>query len=514
MTRYREMIRLLNQGISQRNIALSCPCSRNTISKVAARVKEIALKWPLAPEMTDADLEKLLLGGQKPEVDRVMPDWEKIRREMLRKGVTLKLLWMEYVEEAKTNHRIPLMYSRFCDHFREFMNVEHATMHIARKPGERIEVDWAGQTIDVVDRDTGETLPASLFVAVCSFSLYTYVTACLSQDLDNWIQCHVDMFRFFAGVPQMIVPDNLKTGVDRIEPGAIVLNRTYEEMAEHYGTAIVPARVRHPKDKPNVEGTVKIVSTWILSALRNHKFFTLADLNAEIKTRLKAFNEKPFHKKEGSRFSVFLGEEKPFLAPLPAAHYEPSQWKTATVQFNYHIEVEKMHYSVPYEYIKQVVDVRLTRNVIEIFDHQKRIASHLRLTGRPGQYSTQELHMPEDHQKYLEWDSKRFLDWGAKIGPSTVQALKAILASHKIEQQAYRACMGLLKLADKYTATRLENATAKALSYTSSPSFKIIKNILVSGLDKPESGTPAKTDENTASFGFTRGAAYYGGDHS
>jgi len=387
-------------------------------------------------------------------------------------------------------------------------------MHIARKPGERIEVDWAGQTIDVVDRDTGETFPASLFVAVCSFSLYTYVTACLSQDLDNWIQCHVDMFRFFAGVPQMIVPDNLKTGVDRIEPGAIVLNRTYEEMAEHYGTAIVPARVRHPKDKPNVEGTVKIVSTWILSALRNHKFFTLADLNAEIKTRLKAFNEKLFHKKDGSRFSVFLGEEKPFLAPLPAAHYEPSQWKTATVQFNYHIEVDKMHYSVPYEYIKQVVDVRLTRNVIEIFDHQKRIASHLRLTGRPGQYSTQELHMPEDHQKYLEWDSKRFLDWGAKIGPSTVQALKAILASHKIEQQAYRACMGLLKLADKYTATRLENATAKALSYTSSPSFKNIKNILVSGLDKPESATPAKTDENTASFGFTRGAAYYGGDHS
>jgi transposase len=387
-------------------------------------------------------------------------------------------------------------------------------MHIVRKPGERIEVDWAGQTIDVVDRDTGETLPASLFVAVLAYSQYTYVAACLSQDLENWIQCHVDMFRFFAGVPQMIVPDNLKTGVDRIEPGAIVLNRTYEEMAEHYDTAIVPARVRHPKDKPNVEGTVKIVSTWILAALRNHKFFTLADLNHEIKARLKAFNEKPFHKKAGSRFSVFLGEEKPFLAPLPAAHFEPSHWKIATVQFNYHIEVEKMHYSVPYEYIKQVVDVRLTRNVVEIFEHQKRIASHVRLTGKPGQYSTQELHMPEDHQKYLEWDAKRFLDWGAKIGPSTVQALKAILASHKIEQQGYRGCMGLLKLADKYTPNRLEIAVAKALSYTASPSFKNIKNILVSGQDKTDMDLSKKPDPDAAKFGFTRGAAYYGGDRS
>ena len=514
MTRYREILRLLNQGISQRNIALSCPCSRNTVSKVAARAKETALKWPLPPEMTDADLERLLLGERAFELDRVMPDWEKIRRELLRKGVTLKLLWTEYVEEARMNRKNPLMYSRFCDHFRDFMNVEHATMHITRKPGERIEVDWAGQTIPVTDRDTGELLPASLFVAVCSYSQYAFVEACLSQDLDNWIQCHVDMFRFFAGVPQMIVPDNLKTGVDHVEPGAIVLNRTYEEMASHYGTAVVPARVRHPKDKPNVEGTVKGVSTWILSALRNHKFFTLADLNAEIKTRLKAFNERPFHKKEGSRFSVFLGEEKSFLAPLPAAHFEPSQWKVATVQFNYHIEVEKMHYSVPYEYIKQTVDVRLTRNVVEIFDHGKRIASHVRLTGRPGQYSTQELHMPEDHQKYLEWDAKRFLDWGAKIGPSTVQALKAILASHKIEQQAYRACMGLLKLADKYSVSRLEAAATKALTYTSTPSFKNIKNLLLSGLDKPDADASPKTDSDTPSFGFTRGAAYYGGDRS
>lgn len=514
MTKYREIIRLYNQGISQRNIALSCLCSRNTVSKVIARAKETELKWPLNSEVTDTELEKQLFEERNVKEDRVLPDWEKIHREMLRKGVTLKLLWMEYVEEARMNQRKPLMYSRFCDHFRDFMNLEHSTMHIVRKPGERIEVDWAGQTINVVDRDTGEMISAYLFVAAFSYSLYTYVEACLSQDLGNWIHCHVNMFQFFSGVPMMIVPDNLKTGVDRIEPGAIVLNRTYQEMAEHYNTAIVPARVRHPKDKPIVEGTVKVVSTWILSALRNHKFFSLGELNAEIRTRLKAFNERPFHKKEGSRFSVFLAEEKPFLSPLPATHFEPSLWKVATVQFNYHIEVEKMHYSVPYEYIKKVVDVRLTRNVVEIFHNQSRIASHRRLTGKPGQYSTQELHMPEDHQKYLEWDARRFLEWGSKIGTSTVQALKAILSSHKIEQQAYRGCMGLLKLADKHSPDRLENACAKALSFTATPSFKNIKNILLAGIDKPATDKRTSDKDNSPGFGFTRGSSYYGGERS
>jgi transposase len=514
MNRYREIIRLLNQGISQRNIALSCQCSRNTVSVVAARAQETNLKWPLPAEVTDADLEKQLLGERIPEPDRVLPDWEKIRRELLRKGVTLKLLWTEYCEETRMSKKKPLMYSRFCDRFRDFMNIEHSTMHIDRKPGERVEVDWAGQTIHVTDHDTGELIPAHVFVSVCSYSLYTYVEACFSQDLDNWIQCHVNMLRFYGGVPQMIVPDNLKTGVDRIESGLITLNRTYQEMAEHYGTAVLPARVRHPKDKPGVEGAVKTVSSWILSALRNHKFFTLADLNVEIKNRLKAFNERPFHKKEGSRYSVFLGEEKLFLSPLPATHFEPSQWKVATVQFNYHIEVEKMHYSVPYEFIKEAVDVRLTKNVVEVFVHQTRIASHVRLMGRPGQYSTLQIHMPEDHQKYLEWDAKRFLDWGTKIGPATVSCLKAILASHKIEQQAYRSCMGLLKLADKHSVSRLEASAAKALTYTSSPSFKNIKNILLSGLDKPEPEPSPKDSGESSKFGFTRGAGYYGGDRS
>lgn len=513
MTRYREILRLLNQGLSQRNIALSCRCSRNTVSKVAARANEIALKWPLPPEMTDGDLEHKLFGSREIDTDRALPDWETIQKELRRKGVTLKLLWVEYCETAKANQRQPLMYSRFCERFRDFMAIEHATMRIQRKPGERIEVDWAGQTFPVTDRDTGELLPASIFLGVCSYSLYTYIEACFSQSLEDWILCHVHMLEHFGGVPQMIVPDNLKTGVDRIEADSIVLNRTYQEMAEHYGTAILPARVRHPKDKPAVEGAVKTVSNWILSSLRNRKFFTLADLNAELKLRLKAFNERPFHKKEGSRYSVFLGEEKLFLTPLPASRFEPSLWKVATVQFNYHIEVEKMHYSVPYEFIKQVVDVRLTKHLVEIFYQQKRIASHVRLYGRVGQYNTLQIHMPEDHQKYLEWNALRFLEWAAKIGPSTVQCVKAIIASHKIEQQSYRACMGLLKLADKYSVDRLEAASAKALSFTPSPSFKHIKNILLSGLD--QSPTPAvKSSDDASKFGFTRGADYYGGDRS
>lgn len=513
MTRYREILRLLNQGLSQRNIALSCRCSRNTVSKVAARANEVSVKWPLPLELTDSELESKLFGSRDIESDRALPNWESIHKELRRKGVTLKLLWLEYCETSKTSQKQPLMYSRFCERFRDYMAVEHSTMHIKRNPGERMEVDWAGQTFPVTDRDTGELIPASIFLGVCSYSLYTYIEACFSQNLGDWIDCHVHMFEYFGGVAQMIVPDNLKTGVERVKADEIILNRTYQEMAEHYGTAILPARVRHPKDKPAVEGAVKTVSNWILSSLRNRKFFTLADLNVELKQRLKAFNERPFHKKEGSRFSVFLGEEKMFLTPLPASRFEPSLWKIATVQFNYHIEVEKMHYSVPYEFIKQVVDVRLTKKLVEIFYQQKRIASHVRLYGRIGQYNTLQIHMPEEHQKYLEWDAKRFLEWASKIGPSTVLCLKAMIASHKIEQQSYRACMGLLKLADKYSVDHLEAAATKALSFSPSPSFKHIKNILLSGLELTHASNRKDSDDATK-FGFTRGANYYGGERS
>lgn len=311
-------------------------------------------------------------------------------------------------------------------------------------------------------------------------------------------------------VSRILIPDNLKTGVEKVSWYTPVINKTYHEMAEHYDTAVIPARVRKPKDKPNAEGTVGIISTWIIAALRKQKFFSLQELNAAVKEKLHIFNSKPFQKREGSRTSIFLEEEKSLLLPLPTNPYELAVWKQATVQFNYHITVDKMHYSVPYEYIKHKVDVRVTRNVIEVFYHNHRICSHPRLYGRAGQYSTNDAHMPDNHKNYVQWNAERFLSWAEKIGPNTNITVKSILSSHKVEQQGFRSCMALLKLADKYSVPRLEAACKRALFYTPHPSFKSVKTILSTGQDKVTEEQTAKTNNDSANYGFTRGADYYG----
>jgi transposase len=510
MTEYRTILRLYSQGISQRSIAASCQCSRNTVRKVIERAKELDLEWPLSREKTDGELDKLFFPklSEVPGLRRY-PDLEYIHRELARQGVTLKLLWTEYCDECRIHNELPLMYSQFCFYYQKFAEKKRATMHIPRKPGEQIEVDWAGKTASTVDRDTGELIPAFVFVAALSYSQYAYVEAFLSRDLESWIAAHTNMYRYYGGVTRILVPDNLKTGVETPNWYTPVINKTYHEMAEHYDTAVIPARVRKPQDKPNAEGTVKTISTWIIAALRNQKFFTLQDLNKAIKEKLQVFNSKPFQKKEGSRLSIFLEEEKSMLQSLPATPYELATWKVATVQFNYHISVDKMHYSVPYEYIKHKVDVRMTRNVIEVFFNNHRICSHPRLYGRPGQYSTIETHMPEDHRSYVHWDAKRFISWAQNVGPHTTITIKAILSSHKIEQQGYRSCMALLKLADKYSVTRVEAACKKALSYTPHPSFKNVKTILSTGQDKVAS-EQAPTSNASTQHGFTRGADYYG----
>lgn len=440
MTKIREILRLQSLGINQTGIAGSCECSRATVRKVLNRAKELEIAWPLKAEITDVELEKQFFPDKStPEPSRKRPDYERIAKEMMRNGVTLKLLWNEYCEECRQCNELPLMYSQFCFHYQKHSEKKRATMHIPRKPGEQIEVDWAGDPSCVIDRDTGEIIPAYIFVGVLSYSLYAYVEAFFSQDLDSWITAHVNMYQFFGGSTRMLVPDNLKTGVDRSDWYTPVINKTYHEMAEHYDTAIIPARVRKPKDKPNVEGYVRVVSTWITAALRNEKFFSLEELNREIRSRLDAYNRRFFQKKEGSRYSVFLEEEKPFLTPLPAASYERATWKQATVQFNYHISVDKMQYSVPYEYIKQKVDVRMTRNIIEVFYNNTRICSHKRLYGRPGQYSTLESHMPEDHQKYLKWDGNRFIEWAEKSAPTLLLRLNRYLPPTRLNSRAIRA---------------------------------------------------------------------------
>ena len=397
-----------------------------------------------------------------------MPDYEWVHREMQKNGVTLSLLWVEYCEQCRQSGELPYKSTQFNKYYADYVHKTKATMHLEHKPGETMQVDWAGQTAALVDTDTGGAagcIPVCSGAAIQRLCIYRGLSG---HEAGAWITGHVNAYRYFGGVTRILTPDNLKTGVVKNSRTETVLNKSYQEMAEHYGTAILPARPRSPKDKAFVEGSVGVVSTWILAALRNRQFLSLTELNQAIREKLEAFNHKPFQKREGSRASCFE-DEKLFLLPLPATPFELAVWKVATVQYNYHISVERMNYSVPYEYIKQQVDVRLTRTTVEIFFSGTRIASHLRLHGRPNQYSTVEDHMPPDHQTYLQWNGERFIRWAEQIGQHTAAVVRVFLSAHKVEQQGYKSCMALLKLADRYSPQRLESACRKALSYTTSP---------------------------------------------
>ena len=509
MTNYREILRLKNMGFNNRQIADSSGATRQTVIAVLQRAAACELSYQDAETLSDRELAKLLFQqGANSKPMFMMADYEWVHRELVRPGVTLQLLWLEYCDKCISGVATPYQLTQFKKYYREYAAQTKATMHLSRKPGELMEVDWAGQTAAITDDTTGEVIDAYVFVAVLPYSGYGYVEAFLNQTQSSWIAAHVNAYEYFGGVTRILVPDNLKTGVTKHTKSEIVLNRSYQEMAEHYGTAIIPTRVRTPKDKATVEGTVGIISTYILATIRNQKFFTLAELNTEIRERLHKFNHKPFQRKDGSRALLFV-EERQFLLPLPARSYELAEWKKAIVQYNYHILTDGHYYSVPYEYIKREVDVRLTRNVVEVFSDGSRICSHVRLYDRRNVYSTQESHMPPNHQEYSQWNGDRFRSWATKIGANTIVVVEALFAGYKVEQQGYRTCMSLLKLSEQFTPERLEAACGAALKYTPRPSYKAIQTILRSGRDKTpdEPQVPAEASK----YGFTRGSDYYKG---
>ena len=509
MTDYREILRLAEVGLSRTSIGVALGYSRNTVAEVLRRAQIKGVRLPLPDDMGDRELADLLFPEKAKDQSHRMPDCEKVHKELGKRGVTLTLQWEEYCEECRQSGEIPYAFTQFRFHYHRFVQTTKATMHLDHKPGENMEVDWAGQTGAVVDKVTGESLPAYVFVATLPCSGYSYVEAFLAQNQESWTNAHIHAFEYFGGTTRIITPDNLKTGVDKVSWRTPTINKSYNELAEHYDCAVIPARVRKPKDKPSVEGTVGGISTWIIAALRNRTFFSLADLNEAIDEKLTAYNEKPFQKKQGSRLTVFLEEEKEYLRPLPKHRYELSVWKTLKCGFNYHVEIDRNFYSVPYEYIKQDLDVRVTAATVEIFYNNLRICSHPRAYGRPGQYKTIPEHMPEKHKQHAEWNAERFLSWAKSIGENTRVVISSILSSHKIEQQGYRACIGVLKLVDKHGAHRLESACEKALSYTPNPSFKNIDAILKSGNEKTAPPIrPAKPVDET--HAFIRGAEYYG----
>lgn len=510
MTNYREILRLSSLGLNKTQISQSVGCSRTTVIQVLNLATKKKITYPLEQDMSDAQLAKLLFPSAKTRLEYKMPDYEYVSKEMRHSGVTLNLLWLEYCEQCRNNGELPYQLTQFKKHYRDYAVKANATMHLNHKPGEILQVDWAGDTAKVINTDTGEPMPAYVFVACLPYSGYAYAEAFFSMNEECWITAHVNAFRYFGGITRIIQCDNLKTGVTSHRKGEVILNKAYNDMAEHYGTAILPCRVRAPKDKAMVEGTVGVISNFILAALRNRQFLSLSELNKAILERLYLFNNKPFQKREGSRASEFE-EERKFLLPLPKRSFELSEWKVATVAPNYHISVDRMNYSVPYEYIKQKVDVRLTKSTVEVFFNGNRICSHPRLHGRPNQYSTVEAHMPANHQKYIQWNGERFRHWASKIGENTHTVIDALLSGYKIEQQGYKACMGILKLADKYSAERLENACRKALTYSPRPSLKNIQTILSSGQDKTPDDTRTAAKQTDTQYGFTRGADYYKG---
>lgn len=508
MSQDKEILTLLAQGSSQRRIAAGLHVSRNTVARVASAATECGVAIEALLRLSESDVHAKLFPEDAAAPQTVLPDFAHVHKELLRNGVTLKLLWEEYADKCRQG-RVPYLgYSQFCKRYGDFVEANNLTMHIRHKPGDRLMVDWAGTKMRIGNPSSGQTAYAYLFVATLPFSMYCYAEAMPDMKMPSWIKAHVHAFGFFGGSTRLLVCDNLKTGViSHRKHEDPQLNPVYKELAEHYGTALLPARVLAPKDKAAVEGTVGALTTAIIARLRNQTFLTLQELNHAVTKALQAFNERPFEKREGSRRSVFLEEEQPFLKALPCTPYEYAEWKQATVALDYHVCVDHQYYSVPFRYVHKKVDVRICGGIIEVFFQKERIATHQRLFGKRHQYATLPEHMPPNHQMYSLWDGKRFLRWAAKVGPAAQQVIQKRLASYQVEEQAYKSYIALLKLADKYTPERLEKACALALEKDHAPRYSYISSILKQKQDVTEQDA----QKQMASHAFLRGAAYYGG---
>ena len=504
MRKIEEILRLKYEaGLSHRAIAQSCSVSPSTVSEYVTHAKAAGLSWPLPEGLSVEELDELLFPQRGPASGRNIPqpDWAEVHKELRRKSVTLSLLWVEY----RQAHPDGYGYSQFCHHYRQWAKQLKPMMRQKHKAGEKLFIDYAGQTVPVVDPETGEIWPAEIFVAVLGASNYTYAEAQRSQSLPNWIGAHVRALAFLGGAPEVLVPDNLKAGVKSPHLYEPDLNPTYQDFAQHYGLAVVPARVRKPKDKSKVEVGVQVVERWILARLRNHTFFSLAELNQAIKAWLDELNGRPMRHLGHSRRDLFASLDKPVLAPLPVQPYEFAHWKKARVHIDYHVSFEKHYYSVPYTLIGKEVDIRATEKTVEIFYQRQRRASHRR-SRDSGRYSTEKEHMPPAHQKVSDWSPERFLRWAEEIGPYTTQLIADVLDARRHPQQAYRSCLGILGLGKRYTNARLEAACRRALP-AGIRSYKGIRNILENKLDQIEVDQPPAAP--LPAHANIRGETYY-----
>ena len=518
MVDYREILRLLSLNYFQTQIATTLSCSRNTVREVEKLAKEKGLGWPLEEELTNRRIYEILYPERLEKAHVYMdPDCAYIHSELAKKGVNLTLLHSEYKVTCASAGLVPYQYTQFCEIYRSWAMKSKATMRIHHKPGDAMEVDWAGGTLPITDAVTGDTYPAYLFVAVLPCSCYAYAELCGDTQLENWLLCHVHAYEYFDGVPRLLIPDNLRTGVTRNTRLETVLNRSYAELADHYGTAIVPTRVKAPQDKSHAEGTVSYASTWILAALRNDTFFSLADAKEAVAEKLEMLNSNSFKKREGNRREAYLLEEKEFMQPLPANPYEPSVWSEQTVLLDYTVTDGLNKYSVPYDLIGKKVSVRTTRNAIEVLFHGSRVSVHPRECARKRDPIMIPSHMPENHRQYLTYTKDDFLSWAASIGSNAEKVVRFFLEAGRAPEQGFKYCASLKKYADTYSKDRLEEACRQILTFSGEPSIRGIAILLkspVTGRTPDKRTTSSKRSRRSG--GITRGSEQFrkGGDAS
>ncbi len=507
MRKSREILRLKwAVRLSHREVSANQKVSIGIVTKILDRAKEAGLEeWSRVERLSDSELEHKLYGPPRtPGAQRPMPDPAYIHRERKRPGVTLELLHLEYLEQHPDGYR----YTQFCEVYRRWLKARGLSMRQIHRAGEKMFVDYSGKKPHIVDPKTGEVIKVELFVAVLGASNYTYVEATLTQRGPEFIGSHLRAFAFFGGATAVIVPDQLKSGVNkpcRYEPK---IQRTYEDMATHYDAVVIPARPRHPKDKAKVEVGVQVAQRWILARLRNQTFFSLNELNERIAELLDELNDRHMKKYGASRREMFERLDMPALKPLPLERFTYGEWKTVKVNIDYHVEVDFHYYSVPYTLRGQALEAWFTGTTVEISHNNKRITSHVR-SYRRGFHTTKPEHMPKSHRQHRDWSPSRLIRWGGTIGPKTGELVEAILASRPHPEQGYRSCLGLLRLGKTYGDARLEVACSRALAVRAR-SYRHVKSILKNGLDRVDPPaarpSPSKTPETHENI---RGSDYY-----
>jgi transposase len=508
LRKIKEILRLhYDVGLRQDQIARSCQIGQATVHRYLERFAATGVPWPLSADWDHARLEQLLFANRRGRptgpMDRPAPDFVTLQDELRKHPhLTLQLLWEEYRAQQPSGYG----YSRFCELYRRWQQMQDLVLRQEHRAGEKLFVDWAGTKIPLYPGNPGNAESASVFVAVLGASNYTFAYATPNQNLYHWIEAHVRAFEFFEGVPQLVVPDNPRTGVDRACRYEPDLNRTYHEMAQHYGVAVLPARPYKPRDKAKVEVGVQIVQRWMVAALRQQRFTCVAEVNDAMAALLERLNQRRFRKREGTRASLFAELDRPALQPLPGERYQVSDWKNVRANLDYHVEVDRHYYSVPYQLTGQLLEARFTAATVEIFHQGVRVASHLR-SSAAYRHTTNAEHRPKSHQAHLEWTPSRLIHWAASVGPATAQVVEAILTNKPHPEMGYRSGLGILRLAKTYSAERLEAASQRALQLQAY-SYQSLRSILKNSLDRqvlpiPEDQSSGPVHENV------RGAGYY-----